>query len=127
MKKLLVSIISLAAAIGLLGANDFTDRDVELANFNYVYYPAQKVCHKNTFAEKRDFFTMFKSKQIILNKPFINDAGYYLQMAGEDKGGQYKIHFMDTYGECKFFEAVMIEDKDVKADAYKNLKDPTIN
>lgn len=127
MKKVVVSFISLFMVVGLFGASDFTDRDVEFANFNYVYYPTKHECHKNTFAEKRGFFESFKNREIILNRPFINDAGYYLQMAGEDKDGQYKIHFMDTYGECKFFEAIMIDNKEnVDGKLYRNLKDPNV-
>ena len=88
----------------------------------YLYnYPLKK-CEETTFRERTNFINAIRSEDAIITEKYINDAGVTYVVNYEHKGSEFKIGLMDTYGECRLYEDIMVKNKDVLAKDYVNLK-----
>lgn len=88
----------------------------------WLYNHPLKKCEETTFKERTNFINAVRSENAIITEKYINDAGVTYVVNYEHKGEEYKIGLMNTYGECRLYQDIMIKGLGVKAKDYINMK-----
>jgi hypothetical protein len=77
-----------------------------------------------TFADRQTIINAVRADNAQITEKFVNEAGTTYQINYEYKGDEYRIIVMNGYGECRFYQDLMIKDMNVEDKQYVNLKYP---
>lgn len=122
MKKILGLLLVGCLSIGTIGAVA-EDSDIKADDLNYYWNFKEKKCSKMLFADKAAVIKDYKNKYLIANRDYINDAGRFMEFLGEyEDQSEFTMVIMSTYGECRFYEDLVIKNLDVKAIQYAKVK-----
>lgn len=122
MKKVLS--LGLAAVLGASIANA-ASVDLFVSDMEYYWDVNKKTCEKTSFNAKKIVMRAYQDGIIIINKQYVNDAGRWTWLEGEDKEGPFSIDVFTTYGECKAYEKAIIQKQEITDwNYFKNLKAP---
>lgn len=122
MKKVLS--LGLAAVLGASIANA-ASVDLFVSDMEYYWNVNKKTCEKTSFNAKKIVMRAYQDGIIIINKQYVNDAGRWTWLEGEDKEGPFSIDVFTTYGECKAYEKAIIQKQEITDwNYFKNLKAP---
>ena len=120
MKKVLISLGLVIGLSGLLVADEVT-----VEHLQYGYVSKRGGCTKLTMEDKGKILDWIRRGVLVVNKQLVNDAGTYTWMVGDDN---VEIDTMTSYGECKAYETIVVNNKDIKNwEPYKTMKDPALN
>lgn len=120
--------LGLGCGLGIFGVQNVAANDeVSVSDIAYFWNFADKKCSQSDFEFKRKVIYNIRNNFVIVDHVYTNDAGKMTRIIGqyEDKS-EYEILLMSNYGECRFFEDLIINEKDVKAGAYAGIKDPSL-
>lgn len=81
-----------------------------------------KKCVPTTFEYRQTVVNAVRAENAIISEKYENRVGTTYLINYEFKGDEYRIALMDSFGECRLFEDIMIKHLDVNPDNYKNLK-----
>lgn len=122
MKKVLS--LGLAVVLGASIANA-ASVDLFVSDMEYYWDVNKKTCEKTSFNAKKIVMRAYQDGIIIINKQYVNDAGRWTWLEGEDKEGPFSIDVFTTYGECKAYEKAIIQKQEITDwNYFKNLKAP---
>lgn len=122
MKKVLS--LGLAVVLGASIANA-SSVDLFVSDMEYYWNVNKKTCEKTSFNAKKIVMRAYQDGIIIINKQYVNDAGRWTWLEGEDKEGPFSIDVFTTYGECKAYEKAIIQKQEITDwNYFKNLKAP---
>ena len=97
---------------------------VNTSDIPYRYNYDLKKCEKSSFGLKSLIVDMLRRGEAIIDDKFVNDAGVSYAISYEYAGREYEMSAMDSYGECRLYEDVVIKGIDVKdMKVYRNLKE----
>lgn len=114
--------VSLNAGVTIVPQNEHLK--VNTSDIPYRYNYELKKCEKSTFGLKSLIVDMLRRGEAIIDDKFINDAGVAYAISYEYAGREYEMSAMDSYGECRLYEDVVIKGLDVKdMKVYRNLKE----
>lgn len=119
-------VLSLVLAV-VLGASIANAASVDLfvSDMEYYWDVNKKTCEKTSFNAKKIVMRAYQDGIIIINKQYVNDAGRWTWLEGEDKEGPFSIDVFTTYGECKAYEKAIIQKQEITDwNYFKNLKAP---
>ena len=89
----------------------------------YQYDFKKKKCEAPNFSYKTTVINTVRAEEALITEKYINDAGVTYIINYEYNGSEYRIALMDSYGECRLFEDIMIKGLDVKSASYKGMKE----
>lgn len=84
----------------------------------------KKKCVQPAFAYRQTVINAVRADNAQITEKFVNEAGTTYQINYEYKGDEYRIMVMNGYGECRFYQDLMIKDMNVEDKQYVNLKYP---
>lgn len=125
MKKI---ITTLCLATVLFAGETIVPKDEHLRiNTNDIVYRYNydlKKCVTTSFGYRTETIELLKNGKAIVDEKYVNDAGTSRLISYVMDGNEYQMAVMDTFGECRLFEDIMIKNMDVKdSKTYKNLKE----
>lgn len=95
---------------------------INTSDMTWQYDFQAKKCIKPSFGDRQIFVNAIRAENAIITEKYINGAGVTYVVNYEHKGEEYKIGLMNTYGECRLYQDIMIKGLDVKAKDYINMK-----
>lgn len=126
MKKLGLSLVGLLGLVGNLYAGHTIVPANEKFKINtndmvWQYDFQKKKCVQPTFEDRQVIVNAVRADNAQITEKFINEAGTTYQINYEYKDREYRIMVMDKYGECRFYQDLMIKDMNVEDKQYVNL------
>lgn len=123
MKKIFMSL----ALVGCMFAGDTIvppneKYKINTADMWWLYNHPKKKCEATTFKERTDFVNNIRSENALITEKYVNDAGVIYKINYENRGEEFTIGVMNTYGACRLFEDIVIKGLDVKAKNYVGMK-----
>lgn len=125
MKKILIALslsVALFAGHTVVPANE--KLKINTSDMIWQYDFQQKKCFKPSFEDRQIIVNAIRAENAQITEKFVNEAGTTYQINYMYKGDEYRIMLMNTYGECRFYQDLIIKDMDVKDKQYVNLKYP---
>ena len=121
MKKFLISI---GLVVGLC-LSSFAGEDISATDINYFWNFKDSKCDSTPFSLKKNLIYEVRDGTLILDKVYRNDAGKAIRLIGQNNDkSEYEIWLMSTYGECRYFDDLILKNKQVKDTDYMYMKDP---
>lgn len=122
MKPLLALLISLSLFAGdtIIPPNE--KFKLSTTDLMYQYDYQAKSCGPTTFEHRQIIVNEVRADNALISEKYENKAGTTYLINYEYKGDEYRIALMDSFGECRLYEDIMIKHLDVKSDKYINLK-----
>lgn len=96
---------------------------ISSADIFWQYDFQQKKCAKPTFSYKTAVINAVRAEDALITEKYMNDAGTTYLINYELDGVEYRIAMMDSYGQCRLFEDIMIKHLDVKSAKYIGLQE----
>ena len=123
MKKIYLSTLlsmSLFAGQTIVPPNEKFKINTPDLMFQYDYQG--KKCGPTDFEFRQTVVNAVRAENAIISEKYENRVGTTYLINYEFKGEEYRIALMDSFGECRLFEDILIKHLDVNPDNYKNLK-----
>ena len=124
MKLLLILLTSLSLFAGDTIVPPNEKFKLSTTDLMYQYDYQAKKCKSTTFEYRQIIVNSVRADNALISEKYENKAGTAYLINYEYKGDEYRIALMDSFGECKLYEDIMIKHLDVKSDSYINLKAP---
>lgn len=116
----LLASVQLNAGVSVVPQNEFAK--INTADIPYRYNYTLKKCEAMDFQLRVQTVDMIRGKNSSVDEKFVNEAGTTWIVSFLLDGKEYEAALMSTFGECRFYEDVVIKKLDVKDTQYKNLK-----
>lgn len=123
MKKiilLVVAVMSLFAGYTVVPPNE--KYKINTSDIIWQYDFQKKKCVAPTFEDRQTIINAIRADNAQITEKFINEAGTSYQINYMFKGDEYRIMLMSNYGECRFYQDLMIKDMNVEDKQYVNMK-----
>lgn len=125
MKKIVLGLLGLGLVSGSFAGNTVVPANEKLkintSDIIWQYNFSTKKCFQPPFENRQVIINAIRSENAQITEKYMNDAGNTYQINYVYKGDEYRIMLMNTYGECRFYQDLMIKDMDVDSKNYVNL------
>lgn len=122
MKKLLL--LSAITSVMLAGYTVVPANEkfkINTSDIIWQYNFQSKKCEQPTFQERQVIINAIRADNAQITEKFINDAGTTYQINYMYNNDEYRIMLMNTFGECRFYQDLMIKDLNVEDKQYIGL------
>ncbi len=119
-----ITAVQLFAGTTVVPPNEYAKINTNdvLYRYNYQY----KKCERMDLSLRVAVIDVIRGSYSSIDEKFVNDAGttWIVSYVDTKNNKEYEMNLMNTYGECRFFEDIMIKDiKDVDVSKYVKLKE----
>ena len=122
MKKLLLSSILTSAVFAghtIVPVNE--KLKINTSDIIWQYNFQSKKCEQPSFQDRQVIINAIRADNAQITEKFMNDAGTTYQINYMYNNDEYRIMLMNTFGECRFYQDLMIKDLNVEDKQYINL------
>lgn len=94
---------------------------INTSDMTWQYDFQQKKCVQPDFSDRQVIVNAIRAENAQITEKFMNAAGTTYQINYMYKGDEYRIMVMDKFGECRFYQDLMIKDMNVEDTQYVGL------
>ena len=95
--------------------------DLNIDDVKFYYGHQSKKCVAYTFSEKKFIIDEYRAGEFLIEEKYSNDAGGITFLLFEHDGVERRIVVTSNFGACRFYEDLIVNNKNVKAYQYAGL------